>query len=115
MKARKRRVLVISIVALVLLGAELAREKIVYFSSTRQLEHSYWKIRPGMTRYQVLAELGTPTSRNSNSAEETVEWSAAKFRGPLLRAAGSSSGHYTITINFGPDQKVNDVNSSANY
>jgi hypothetical protein len=115
MKSRNRRVLIFLIVFIALLGAEAAREKLIYFSATRQLEHSYWKVHPGMTREQVLAELGPPTLQNSNSAEETITWSAAAFRGPLLRAIGSNSGHYTITVTFGPDQKVTDVNSSASY
>jgi hypothetical protein len=115
MKPRSRRVLIFFIVLIALLGAEAAREKLVYFSATRQLEHSYWSIHPGMTREQVLEELGLPTSRNSNSAEETITWSAAAFRGPLLRAIGSNFGYYIITINFGPDQKVTDVNSSSDY
>jgi hypothetical protein len=115
MATRSRRVLIILIVLIALLGAEAAREKLVYFSATRQMEHAYWKVRPGMTRDQVLAELGQPTARSLTSGEETVEWSAAGFRGLLLRTIGSNSGHYTITVNFGRDQKVNDVNSSANY
>jgi hypothetical protein len=115
MTTRSRRVLIFFIVFIALLGAEAVREKFVYFSATRQLEHAYWKVRPGMTRDQVLAELGQPTSRNLSSGEEIVEWSAAAFRGPLLRAIGSNSGHYTITVNFGQDQKVTDVNSSASY
>jgi hypothetical protein len=115
MKSRSRRILILLIVFIALIGAEAVREKLVYLSATRQLEHAYWKVRPGMTRDQVMAELGQPTSRNLSSGEETVEWSAAAFQGPLLRAIGLNSGYYTITVNFGQDQKVTDVNSSTSY
>src|SRR3954451_4827009 len=110
MKARRGRVLIFIIVAIALIGAEVAREKFVYFSSTRQLEHAYWKIRPGMTREQVLAELGPPTLQYAISDVETITWSAAGFRGPLLRAIGSNAGHYTIRVDLGPDQRVTAVN-----
>jgi hypothetical protein len=115
MKSRSRRVLILLIVFIALVSAEAVREKLVYFSATRQLEHSYWKIHPGMTRDQVLAELGQPTSSNLTSGEEVITWSAAAFQGPLLRAIGSSAGHYAITVSLGPDQRITDVSSSSNY
>jgi hypothetical protein len=115
MKSRSRRILILLIVFIALIGAEAVREKLVYFSATRQLEHAYWKVRPGMTRDQVLAELGPPVSWNSTSGEEVITWSAAAFRGPLLRAIGSNSGYYTITVNLGPDQRITDVSSSSTH
>ncbi len=112
MTRKSKRALLLVVVIVCFLGAEFAREKIVYLSATRRLEHAYWNIRPGMTREDVVKQLGAPTFSSTESGHDDLYWSAARFQGFLLR--GFRAPHYTINVSFGPDDRVVDVESSIN-
>jgi hypothetical protein len=112
MQRVNRRFPIIIVVLLILFAAEFAREKIVYFRDARDLQHAYWKIKAGMTREQVIAELGPPTNSKMNAGAEDLEWSTANYRKFLLRVIGAGHGHdYTITVTLGGDGRVIDVTS----
>lgn|SRR5437667_12399836 len=112
MKSDSKKWLLLIIALIGFLGAEFVREKIVYLSETRKLEHAYWNIRPGMTREDVVKQLGAPTYSSHDNSHDDVYWSAARFQGFLLR--GFKVPHYSINVSFGPDDRVVDVESSIN-
>ncbi|SRR5882672_6300241 len=107
MTSKSKRAFLLVLVIVCFLGAEFAREKIVYLSATQRLEHAYWNIRPGMTREDVVKQLGAPTFSSSEFGHDDLYWSAARFQGFLLR--WFSAPHYTINVTFGPDDRVLDV------
>ena len=107
MTRKSKRALLLVLLILCFLGAEFVREKIVYLSATRRLEHAYWNIRPGMTREDVVKQLGPPTFASAESGHDDLYWSAARYQGFLLR--GFRAPHYTINVTFGPDDKVLEV------
>ena len=112
MKTGGKKVVLIVILVLGLFLAEIVRERIAFFSGTRRMEHSYWNVRPGMTRDQVVKELGTPSFADSEPGHDDLYWSATRYQGFLLKRWRMQ--HYTITVSFGPDDRVTDIVSGMN-
>jgi hypothetical protein len=108
-----RKLIIAAGAILILLGAELARESVVYFRDSRNLQHSYWKIRNGMTKEQLIAELGPPTRDTGTTNEEALVWSSREFQGQLLKIITPKRGHYEIAVTLGPDGTVTDVTSGS--
>jgi outer membrane protein assembly factor BamE (lipoprotein component of BamABCDE complex) len=111
---RTRKKLVILAVALVVsLVAEASREFIVFYQRSKELQHAYWKVKPGMSKAEVFSAVGQPDATSIQSGEEFGYWRAADCRGPLIRPVTSATGQYTLVVNFDDQGKVLDVYSGS--
>ncbi|OLE51947.1 MAG: hypothetical protein AUG51_20345 [Acidobacteria bacterium 13_1_20CM_3_53_8] len=111
MARTKKRVLVIISLVVALFVVELVREEMVYLYTGWFLQHTYWQVRPGMTKEQVRQLVGEPESVVHAEDGEHWVWSAANHRGLLFKTLrlASPNGHYELVVTFDDQNRTSDV------
>ena len=107
----KKRVLIVISIVVALFAAELLREEMVYLYNGWYLQHTYWQVRPGMTKEQVRQIVGEPESVVRAEDGEHWVWSAANHRGFLFKTLrlASMKGHYELVVTFDDQGRTSDV------
>lgn len=84
---------------------------ISYMSYERHLKNSVSEIRNGMSEEEVIDLLGYPDDSTINQHFRTLYWSPEARKGLLqsLVSRATTKGHFTISIAFGPDNKVRNI------
>jgi outer membrane protein assembly factor BamE (lipoprotein component of BamABCDE complex) len=114
MTGTRRKILIAIAFVLLVFGAELTREKIDYVRQSKNLQHAYWKIKPGMTKEQVISIIGPPDVSSKQDAEEYCHWLARERKGFLLKQIQRSSGNYELVVSFDDNGQVIDAYSGTN-
>lgn len=111
MARTKRRVLLVLSLIAALFMVELVREEMVYLYTGWFLQHTYWQVRPGMSKEQIRQLVGEPESVVKAEDGEHWTWSAANHRGFLFKTLrlASMQGHYELVVTFDDQERTSDV------
>jgi outer membrane protein assembly factor BamE (lipoprotein component of BamABCDE complex) len=110
-----KKLFIVVALLVALLCLELGREELVYLYLSSSLEHSYWQVRPNMTKERVREMLGPPDRVDEEDAVENWRWEARSHQGWLWRATGLASlkKHYQLSVTFNDRGAVTDVSGES--
>ena len=113
MTSRSKKLTLVLLAVALIAGAELVREQVLYLRDSRALQHSYWRIKPGMDRATVVSALGEPSATTKGDNGEESTWSASRYQRFFFRHFGARTGHYIMTVSFDKNGQVTDVSSGV--
>lgn len=114
---RSLRVTAIILGALALVfSLELARERFLQWRIARKLESAHARLKPGMTKTEVIAIAGEPEEIAERRPDEYWTWSSRGHEGELWRRIGltSTKGHYDLIVRFDGENRITKIFGGVN-